>query len=71
MSKNKRFTDTYLYRFIIITIVAALTIGSGMAIIISTNTNEIAKYVILSLLLSLYLGALVYSYIAYRKKYKD
>lgn len=71
MKKKKRFTDTFIYRFIIITIAAVLVVGPMAAILISTNVNEITKYVAFSLVSALYLTALIFSYISYRKKDKE
>ena len=70
MKKNKRFKETYWYRFVVITICFVLVFAGGVAITISTSNNNVAKWVLMSIAIALYVGALIYSYVAYRKKIK-
>lgn len=70
MASKKRFKDTYWYRFIIITIVAAMVFGGGAAITIASTNSAIIRWVYLAVVLALYAGALLYTYIAYRRKDK-
>lgn len=71
MSKNKRrFTQTYLYRFLIITIAFVMVITPLATVFASNNDiHAVVKWIIAGILIALYIGALVYSYIAWRKKY--
>lgn len=71
MSKNKRrFTQTYLYRFLIITIAFVMVITPLATVFVSNNDiHAVVKWIIAGILIALYIGALVYSYIAWRKKY--
>lgn len=69
MSKNKRrFTQTYLYRFLIITIAFVMVITPLATVFVSNNDIHVfVKWIIAGILIALYIGALVYSYIAWRK----
>ena len=71
MAKKKRFTNTYLYRFLIITVAFAMVIGSAAAIVISSNVNDTVRYIILSAFGALYITALIFSYISYHKNKKE
>ena len=72
MAKKKKFKDTYSYRVLIISIVFALIIGSGVAIIFTASgINEIFKWVTLGVLITLYIGTLIYSFIDYKKKKEE
>ena len=68
MGNKKRFKDSYWYRFVVITIVAAMLFGGGAAIMIASSNNPVVRWVYLAVVLTLYLAALIYSYIGYRRK---
>lgn len=68
MANKKRFKDTYWYRFVVITIVAAMLFGGGAAIMIASTNSPVVRWVYLAVVLTLYLAALIYSYIGYRRK---
>lgn len=67
MSQKKRFKDTYWYRFIIITVIAMMILGSVAAVIMSNNVNNIVRYIVIGVLSAAYIGALIYTFIVYRK----
>ena len=69
MAKKVRFRDTYLYRFLIITVAFAMIITPVASVSFAVQEmNAVAKWVILGVLLALYVAALIYSYFAFRKK---
>ena len=68
MSKKKRFRDTYLYRFLIITICFAMLIAPVATITFLNNVNDILKWVLLGVMIALYIASVIYTYVIYRKR---